>query len=156
MVPGESLLSALSDSRVAVYISNYTGELNATQTERLTETKRVLQNAGVAFIYGGYKKWFDFSSYDFQPDSDEELAARFNACFLHTCNRLHNGVLYACPHQYAGRNLGILSDCGDTVKLDGDDLIKALDEFKTRPFVDACKHCQMPFKAPVILAGEAL
>jgi organic radical activating enzyme len=156
VAPSEELLSVLKDRRVAVYISNYTGMLSDTQIGHIEQTRKLLSEAGVAFIYGSYKKWFDFSSFDFQQDDEKELSRRFKSCFLHNCNRLHDGVLYACAHHYAICNLGVSRDCKDAVhiqNLTDSELVKALEDFKIKPFVDACKYCQMPFKAPLILAG---
>jgi len=157
ILPSVELLEALKNPQVAVYISNYTGMLSDKQTELLAKTKQILTENAVSFIYGGYKKWFDFSSFEFRKESDEELSRRFNACFLHNCNRLHKGILYACPHHYAGVTLGIINDDENTVHINdlaGNELAEALNKFKKLPFVNACKYCRMPFDAPMILAGE--
>lgn len=156
VVPQAELTKALQNQRVSVYISNYTGFLTEMQEKAINETKQILTKNGVLFLYGGEKKWFDFSEYTFHNDSDDLLSKRFNSCFLHNCNRLHNGILYVCPHHYAGTNLGKLKE-SNTVhihKLSDDELVNALDNFKQMPFVEACRYCSMPDNAKVIMPAN--
>jgi hypothetical protein len=148
----------MTNPRVAVYISNYKGMLTNQQEWSLNKTKQALQDSNVAFIYGRYKKWFDLSSFDFQSDDENELTRRYVACIFRTCNRLHKGVLYNCAHHYVGERLGYFSTDRDTRSIHeftSEELAEALDVFKEKPFVDACRYCQMPFNAPMIIAGES-
>ena len=156
VLPNEDLLKTLSNPRVAVYISNYTGMMTDKMSRILSQTKESLTENKISFAYGGNKKWFEFSSYSYRDDSIEELSMRFNECFLHNCNRLHDGTLYVCPHHYAGTRLGIIPE-SNTVRiheLNDSELKKALDEFKQMTYTEACKFCDMPYNAPIIIPGN--
>lgn len=153
--PSNALLEALKNERASVYISNYTGFLTLEQEKKVQETKRILKDNGILHMHGGEKKWFDMSNYDYHDESIEALEKRYADCQTHNCNRLHNGVLYVCPHHFAGVNLGKFQE-SNTIhihELDDVALVDALDQFKEMKSADACKYCDMP-DAPLIRSGD--
>jgi organic radical activating enzyme len=157
IVPSKDLCNVLANKRVAVHISDYSHILTDEQKAKIERTKETLSQSKVPFVMGTGKKWFDFSSFDFRDDDETKLRERYNACFLHWCNRLCEGVLYVCPHHYAGTGLGYIDKQNDTVhihELDEDELVDAIDRFKTLEFSEACRHCKMPWDAPVIFGAE--
>jgi organic radical activating enzyme len=155
--PSDKLCEIFANERTAVHISDYSSVLTDVQKRRVELTKETLSKRGVSYALGAGKKWFDFSSFEYRDDDDTELSKSYSACFLHHCNRLCDGVLYVCPHHYAGVGLGYIDPCSDTVRiheLEEEELAEALDRFKTMDFAEACRYCKMPWDAPVIPGGE--
>ncbi len=156
IVPSDELCKVLSNGRVTVYLSNY----QASYPERFItiprQTAAKLEESGVQYFYGKKQDWKDFSSYDFQDDTSDELLIRYKDCFLHNCNRLMEGKLYVCPHQYAGIKLGKLSERNvvDIHNYTDEQLAEILGEFKNYSFIDACRYCTMPYKAKTVISGE--
>jgi hypothetical protein len=154
--PSDDLCEILANERIAVHVSDYSSVLTDTQKRKVDLTKETLSKHGVSYVLGVGKKWFDFSSFEYRDDGAAELSKRYGACFLHHCNRLCDGVLYVCPHHYAGVGLGHIDPRCDTVRiheLEDEELVKALDRFKTMDFAESCRYCKMPWDAPVILGG---
>ncbi len=93
-------------------------------------------------------------------ENKKSIKKIFEACPLHCCNRLFNGNLYRCPHQYAGVELGKLKklevESIEINKLDEKSLARALEAFENVEYIDACRYCTMPFDAPTVPAGLQL
>lgn len=158
VVPDEKLCNELSDERITVYLSNYQATLPGKFLEKIRQTQQKLDGHGVQYFFGKKQNWMDFSQYE-QVNTDAELKQAFADCFLHNCNRLQEGTLYVCAHQYAGIKLGKLGECGETVKIHNytdEELGMRLEEMKRWEAIDACKYCTMPYKAKTVLSGEQL
>ncbi|GHT01173.1 hypothetical protein AGMMS50276_28650 [Synergistales bacterium] len=154
--PSDELLVAMKSSKASVYVSNYTGFLTEAQSAQVKRTKKMLADNGILYMYGGEKKWFDMSNYESHNETQQELEHRYAECMTHNCNRLHDGILYVCPHHYAGTRLGKIPDA-NTVHIHefGDaELAVELDKFKQIPYSEACRYCDMPYNAPIVMAGD--
>lgn len=158
VVPGDELCEVLRNDRITVYLSNYQATLEENFIHKIEETEEKLKRFGVNYFFGKKQSWMDFSSYDLVK-SDNELNQSFEDCFLHNCNRLQDGILYVCPHQYAGIKLGKLKEAGETIHIyDYTDveLGEKLEELKQWKAIDACRYCTMPYRAKTVISGEQL
>jgi len=158
VLPSDSLCEVLKNERITVYISNYQATLSDKFLEAIAATDNKLKKYGVNSFFGKKQNWMDFSGYN-KVNEDYELEEVFEACFLHNCNRLQDGTLYVCAHQYAGIMLGKLEDNGEILKIhqySTEELSKELERFKAYKTIDACRYCTMPFKAETVMSGEQL
>jgi len=130
--PDAVLLRALKHPRIVVYVSNYSVSLPKKINDKIARTLDELQRSGIAFVRGSNANWYDFSSFDPVQDDEQRLHERYEACFLHTCNRLHRGRLYRCPHHFSGVMLGHLDDI-DVVDIHETGLAKKLEAFAAQP-----------------------
>ncbi|MDE6887466.1 MAG: radical SAM protein [Eubacterium sp.] len=158
VVPDDELCGVLKSQRITVYLSNYQISYPQQLKEKVGQTTGRLDAHGVLYFFGKKQSWMDFSSYELQCDKEEELKKKYPDCFLHNCNRLMEGELYVCPHQYAGIRLGKL-ERKDVIPIHAytdEGLAEALDTWKANAYIDACRYCSMPYNAPVVLSGEQL
>ena len=141
-------------------VSNYDQQADGRLLVNSHKTRAILKEQDVPYIFTRHLEWQDFTSFDLHHADDMKLPAVFNACMLRNCNRLYRGTLYRCPHQYAGIELGVLErraiECVDINARDSQGLAKAIEDFENVPFIDACRHCLMPFDAPTVAAGIQL
>jgi len=155
VLPKPNLCAVLADPRIVVYISNYSNVLPDKTTRRVTQTIATLEASGVSFVHGSNANWYDISSFEHLEEDDASVKNRYEKCFLHTCNRLHRGLLYRCPHHFSGVVLDKL-DSSDVVSIhEGSeaDLVARLEAFVAQPFATACRNCAMPFNATFITPG---
>lgn len=158
ILPKRALCDVLSNPRIVTYISNYSSVLPEQTNNKIARTVQELETHGVSFVHGSNANWYDISSFELIGDNEAGLTERFEKCFLHTCNRLHRGALYRCPHHFSGVVLDKLTS-DDVVRIhDGSeaDLVARLDAFAAQPFADACRYCPMPFNAPFTAPGLQL
>lgn len=158
VVPKDELCRALHNSRITVYLSNYQVSYPQRFKEKVDQTVSVLEACGIQYFFGKKQNWMDFSGYTLQCEDEEKLIRKYPDCFLHNCNRLMEGELYVCPHQYAGIKLGKL-DSENVIHIHeytDDKLAEQLEIFKKYPYIEACKYCTMPYDADVVLSGEQL
>lgn len=156
VAPSEELQQVLSDPKIVLYISNYTKALSEKHRKLVERTERILTDVGASFLYGYGKAWFDFSSFDLVCQDEAGLRKKFANCFLGRCHRLHEGLLYQCPHHYGGNVLGVIPGGQDVLPIhdfSDQSLANELDQFADRQYVDACKYCAMPFAAALVKPG---
>ena len=157
IVPSRELCKIIKDPRFMLQVSNYEKQAAGKLFENIFETRRILKEQNVKYIFTQNFEWQDFTSFELHNTDEEILKKVFRACPLHNCNRLFNGNLYRCPHQYAGVELGVLEkkevETININSLDEKSLAKALETFKNVKYIDACRYCSMPFDAPVVSAG---
>jgi organic radical activating enzyme len=160
VVPDDSLCIILKDPRIMLQVSNYEGQASGRILENIISTRKKLAEERVPYIFTPNLEWRDFSSFDLHNSEVDKLKKVFADCPLLNCHRLYKGVLYRCPHQYAGLQLGTLLkydvECIDINRYSRIDLAKALEVFENVDYIDACRYCTMPFDAPVVPAGEQL
>lgn len=161
VVPSDELCAALKNERITVYISNYQASLAENLIQKIKETEMKLERYGINYLFGRKQAWLDFSGFDLfsAEESEEELKQRFIDCQFHNCNRLHDGTLYICAHQYAGAAIGKLQEQGETIKIHEysvEELGKKLEEMKRMEFIDACRYCPLPYAAKKVPSGEQL
>ena len=160
VVPGEELCQIMKNPRFMLQISNYEKQATGKLLENINKTRQILKEQNIQYIFTQNFEWQDFSFFDLRNESKESIKKVFEACPLHCCNRLFNGNLYRCPHQYAGVELGKLKklevESIEINKLDEKSLARALEAFENIEYIDACRYCTMPFDAPTVPAGLQL
>ena len=159
VIPSDRLCEVLSDKKISVYLSNYQASLEPCLKERCDSTEKKLKEYGIQFFRGKKESWSDFRSFRFIEKTEEQLTQGFSDCFLHNCNRLYKGRLFVCPHQYAGLTLGELTTDNETINIHEYSKIELeakLVQFRSLRYIDACRHCKMPYNAEPALSGEQL
>jgi len=160
VVPGEDLCQIMKNPRFMLQISNYEKQATGKLLENINKTRQILKEQKIQYIFTQNFEWQDFSSFDLNNENKKSIKKIFEACPLHCCNRLFNGNLYRCPHQYAGVELGKLKklevESIEINKLDEKSLARALEAFENVEYIDACRYCTMPFDAPTVPAGLQL
>ena len=159
VVPDDKLCKALRDERVTVTISSYSANLTSAQAERVSATIANLSMHGVLHFYSQNITWFDCSSFAFVNDDEDALKKRFSRCVLANCQRVDNGVMYRCLHQYAGAVTGKLTIDDERFNIydyDERDLANKLDWFNRLDYISTCNYCALPFKAEVVPSGVQL
>ncbi len=157
VIPSDELCSVLGNSRITVYISNYQVSYPDKFKGEASQTANKLEQYEVPFFFGKKQNWMDFTTFELKEENEEKLSSKFNDCFLHNCNRLMDGKLYVCPHQYAGIQLGYLEEANiiDIYAYTDQQLAEELDKFKGWTYLQACRQCPMP-DAPIVLSGEQI
>ena len=156
VTPSPELCEVLAGPRVVMYVSNYVKSISEKHREKVVRTETVLNDIKASYVWGADISWYDISSFEDVGGDETTLRARYASCFLHTCNRLHMGSLYRCPHHYSGIALGKLTPRDDLVRIhdfSDDELPAVLDRFVTLGYADACRYCRMPFNAPFVPLG---
>lgn len=158
VIPSDELCKKLNNERVTVYLSNYQVSYPERFKDKVPQTVNKLEQWGIHYFFGKKQNWMDFSGYELQCEREDALINKFPDCFLHNCNRLMNGELFVCPHQYAGIKLGKLpkENVIDIYSYSDEQLAEELGKFKDMPYISACKYCSMPYNAPTVLSGEQL
>lgn len=157
VVPSPSLLSRLANPRIAVNLSDYGANISGKLAENFQRCQELFQEHGIAFRLLPNKLWFDLGAFEPLDLDEEALKISFANCAFTNCMTVSDGVLYRCPHQLAGIQLGKLpAPPGQTVDLDqleGERLVSALDHFLNLDFIDACKHCKLSCGAQEVPAA---
>lgn len=153
--PKPQLCEVLANPRIVAYISNYSSVLPMQANQKVAKTVAELEARGVSFVHGSNANWYDISTFEEVNDDEARLKERYEKCFLHTCNRLHRGQLYRCPHHFSGVVLDKLDE-NEVVSIhegSAEDLVARLEAFATQPYAEVCRKCPMPFNAPFITPG---
>jgi hypothetical protein len=158
VLPDDKLCTIMSNPRVMVHISNYINQWSKKQVNKLESLKNKLSQFDVNYFIVNNTDWLDISQFDDNELPDETLKIVFSKCFINYCHRLYKGILYRCPHQYAGIQLGKLNLINgqhiDIRSLDATSLIKALDDFEEIQVLDSCRHCNMSVGPKHVPAGR--
>lgn len=145
VVPSTELLRQLANPRIAVNLSDYGEHLSGKLKDNFERCRTLFDEHGIAYRLLENKLWFDLGT--FAPMNLDAAALRksFANCAFTHCISVSGGVMYRCPHQLAGIQLGRLSSPpGETVDIDHLDdhsLRKALDSLVELESIDACNHC---------------
>jgi len=160
VVPSDELCEIMKNPRFMLNVSNYEKTAKGKLLENIYKTQEKLMKYGIKYCYAENFEWLDFSDFALHNDNEEQLKKVFKNCFLLNCHRAYNGVLYRCPHQYAGIQLGELQklpvECIDIHSINGKKLAISLEEFESVEYIDACKYCTLPFDAKPVPPGEQL
>lgn len=115
---------------------------------------------GIRYIHTRDFEWLDFTSFNHHDATVEYLEEAFEKCFLKNCHRVYKGVLYRCPHQYAGYQTGALDiPEGEIVHIhepETEKLGTVLDDFESLKYIDACSKCELAFSPSPVPAGLQL
>jgi hypothetical protein len=156
VTPSDELCKILVNSRIVIYLSNYSRSLSEELAARVDRTMTKLDAYGAEYLYGYGKSWFNFSDFELHCTDEAELPKRYQACSLHSCHRLYNGKLFTCPHHYAGLTLGWLDNWDEVLcihEYSRDELVRKIDKYQEMRYADACRYCKMPFDAELETAG---
>ena len=159
VTPSDEISELMANERIEIYMSNYQAALTSPLLKKRKETIDKLTSHGASIMEGKKEDWLDYRSFERMDYSSEESERNFADCFLHNCNRLYNGTLYTCPHQYAGINLGAIRPVDGVVNIyeyTQEGLAMKLEEFRSLKTIDACMHCRLPYRAETALSGEQL
>lgn len=160
IVPNDEILRLLKNQRVVVHMSNYTAQAKGRLLENIYQTMKCLQDHGIPYLYSESREWADWGGFHDRGRAEEELAYNFSHCFCANCHRVFQGILYRCPHQYAGIRRGLMAYTeGEYIDLHSctaNELAEKLEAFEKLPFTDGCRRCDMPFDCPVVPAGVQL
>jgi len=154
--PQETLIEALCDERVTVTVSSYSNHLTEVQRSNIAATVSTLRSRGCQCFTNENKTWLDCSSFDFVDDDEATLTRRFANCLFANCQRLDQGTIYRCLHQYVGAVTGQLPNAPEAIQIhqySDEELARKLDHFNTLPYISTCSYCQLPFDAAVVPAG---
>lgn len=160
VVPDNEMIELLKNPRVVLNFSNYEGQVNGKLAENIQAFRKILNDENIRYIFSESKMWTDWGEFELRDRTDEQTAYNAAHCFCYNCHRAYNGILYRCPHQYAGIMKGkigyITGEYIDLNKISSDDLGTALEAFENLPFTEGCKRCDMPFDCPEIPAAIQL
>lgn len=157
VVPKPALAARLAHPRIAVNVSDYGAYVAGKLHENLDQCLAAFDKYGVAYRLLSNKFWFDLGQFEALDLDAQALRKSFSSCAFTNCMTISDGVLYRCPHQLAGIQLGRLSlPDGETVdidRLEGRDLAESLDRFVDLDYIDACRHCQLSTGAKEVPAA---
>lgn len=160
VVPSDELCKIMQNPRFMLNVSNYEKVATGKLAENIVKTKEKLAKYNIKYLYTTNFEWLDFSDFEVHKTDPEILKKGFKDCFISICHRIYKGKLYRCPHQYAGIQLGKLKEfpieCIDLHSLNEVELADALEKFEALKFINACRHCKLPYYAEPVPAGEQL
>lgn len=158
IVPTDELCQILKNPRIMIHISNYNEEWPDKLPNNIANVKRKFDEQGIRYIFLENSSWLDISQFEANGLSDEVLEIEFAKCFINHCHRLFNGILYRCPHQFAGIQMNKIQHvAGQSINihtLNSDELAEALEDFENLKFLDSCRHCSMPVGPLHVPAGK--
>jgi hypothetical protein len=158
IVPSDELCQILKNPRILIHISNYNDEWPQKLPNRMADIKSKFLEFGIKYMFIEHTNWLDISQFDANRLNDAKLEVEFAKCFINHCHRLYNGILYRCPHQFAGIQLNKLNlvegQCIDIHKLSSQELTDALEVFENVKFLESCRFCSMPVGPKEVPAGK--
>jgi organic radical activating enzyme len=159
VTPTPELMDQLKRDYIVVNLSNYSANLRAIQHEQIMKNKMIFQENGMHFFETKNFSWSDTNSFDFVDDDESMLAKRFNDCALKDCHRLVDGKMFRCGHHYAGyatEKLELDDSVIDIRSCPKNMLPDSLNHFLSLPYINACRRCELPYKAKLVSSGEQL
>jgi len=162
VVPGDRLMEVLKDRRLVVVISNYMDTVTGKLADHLKITRKKLEDENIPYIFSFAQTWLDFpTKFEYVGEKEGRLEKDFEDCYLAECKRLYNGLLFRCPHHYAGVQMGKFDGLKDET-LDiwsyesVSELSEGLYEFLSVPYLEACKYCTLPYYAEEVPAAKQI
>lgn len=160
VVPSDELCRIMKNSRFMLQVSNYEQSTTGKLLENIFKTRAKLAEEGINYVHTPDFEWLDFTSFEHHEASQEYLEEAFDNCFLKNCHRVYQGILYRCPHQYAGHHTGDLEVPGDEMveihTMGTDELSNSLRDFEHLKYIEACSKCELAFNPTVVPAGLQL
>lgn len=157
VVPDDELCQLLKNDRIIINFSDYTEAVDGRLLENIYKTHEKLQQHGIRYIRSYARTWQTFS-FEMNGKDEKELEKSLACCSCAECQRLHNGILYRCHHQYAGMNLEkIPVNEDDIIRIydyDDEGLRERCDYFEDKKHILACKYCNWPFDAESVPAAQ--
>ena len=157
VLPDDELCRLMKNPRVMLSLSSYWMNLGDRHRLKVENTKNKLEQQGIRYVIGENKSWFDFSSFELNLKKKTNPEKIFSQCFIRLCHRLHDGILYPCPHAYSGAITGAApmfeGDCVNIRETPEEELPAALDRFERLTSYKICDYCSLPFDAKEVSAG---
>lgn len=160
IIPSDSLCEIMRNPRFMLQVSNYEYSTTGKLLDNILKTREKLDRMGIRYIHTRDFEWLDFTNFNHHDASVEYLEDAFEKCFLKNCHRVYKGVLYRCPHQYAGHQTGAIEvPEGELVHIHapGDEMLgTVLENFENLTYIDACSKCELAFSPKPVPAGLQL
>lgn len=162
VIPSDKLIGVLKNKRLVVVISNYMDTITGKLADNLKATRKRLEDENIPYIFSFAQTWLDFpTKFEYVGKKEGRLEKDFEDCYLAECKRLYNGLLFRCPHHYAGVQMGKLDGLKeeflDIWSYDSvSELSEGLYEFLSVPYLEACKYCTLPYYAEEVPAAKQL
>lgn len=160
VTPDEELLEILKSPRIIVQVSDYYEFVDDSMKKKIGRTKEIIVREGIQHKFIANSSWMDMNGFEDLNKSPEAIQACLRSCVLSNCHRLFQGILYKCPHQYAGvqqRKLKLLE--GEYVEIhrfSDEQLAKELAALKKIEYLDACGHCSIIDGPEEVPPGEQM
>lgn len=160
VVPDEELIEILKSPRIIVQVSDYYEFVDEAKKRNIDLTKEIIVKEGIWHKFIANSSWMDMNCFEDLYKSPEEVGECLGGCTLSNCHRLFQGVLYKCPHQYAGvqqKKLELLpGEYVDIHSFDNQQLAKELEALKKIDYLDACRHCSIIEEPLIVPPGEQM
>ena len=160
IVPDEELIEILKSPRIIVQVSDYYDFVDENRKKHIDAVKKIFIEEGIQHKFIANSSWMDMNCFEALNKNQEEIKKCLRECTLANCHRLFQGMLYKCPHQYAGVQQGKLKlQRGEYVDIHnfGDkELAKELETLKKIEYLDACRHCSIIEEPIIVPPGEQL
>ncbi|MCR4924719.1 MAG: radical SAM protein [Clostridiales bacterium] len=160
VVPKEDMRELLKNPRVVLTFSNYMGQVDGKLADNITQLREMLKADNIDYVFSESKMWTDWGDFHDRGRSDEETERNAANCFCYNCHRAFNGILYRCPHQYAGIIQGFMEykegEYIDLEKTPPEKMGEALEAFENLKYTEGCKRCDMPYDCPEVPAAIQL
>lgn len=148
VIPDGSVLSALSDRRVSVTISDY-GDISRNKKKLVEELERYGVKYRIVWESGD-EQWFKCSGMSGRGRTDAELRHQFLQCTM-TCRTILNGKLHWCPRSAHGTDLSFVAqrkeDYVDLLEqgISNQEMKKRIHNFlrEEKDYIMACDHCDL-------------
>ncbi len=150
VMPSQEIINQLTRERVVVNFSAYKKTVSNKLQEIIARVKNILDDNKVDLtVYNpDARSWFDGNFFSHRGASEVQLENYYQECFMGGCRRVFEGVLYLCPHQYTGRQLGLLKEIqGEQVFLNSSNLRQELIDIQRLRAPSTCQYCNLPFNA---------
>lgn len=147
VVPDEELIEILKSPRIIVQVSDYYEFVDDNRKKKIDTAKEIIVREGIQHKFIANSSWMDMNCFEKLDKSPEAVQECLRSCALANCHRLFQGILYKCPHQYAGVQQGKLKLLeGEYVEIhrfSDEQLAKELAALKKIEYLDACEHCSI-------------
>lgn len=144
IIPADSILQLIANSKIVVQISDY--RLPTTKTQQLIEE---FKKFGVKYIYFKDQTWKDFGEVALRGSN------RFDDCGMKRCSSFYEGKIYLCSRAAIMTKSGYIPDDGISVYLPKNQLRRQLKKMYGGKLSIACDYCDGDTKyANSISAGE--
>lgn len=160
IVPDEELIEILKSPRIIVQVSDYYEFVDDNKKKNIDITKEIIIKEGIQHKFIANSSWMDMNCFEELDKNQEEVKECLQGCTLANCHRLFQGVLYKCPHQYAGvqqEKLKLLKgEYVDIHSFEDEQLAKELEDLKEIECLDACGHCSIIEEPLIVPPGEQM
>lgn len=160
IVPDEELIEILKSPRIIIQVSDYYEFVNDETKKKIDKTKEIILREGIQHKFIANSSWMDMNDFSDFNKNEKTVEDCLKACVLANCHRLFDGILYKCPHQYAGvqqKKLDLIEgEYVDIHSYSDEELAVELGRMKDITYLDACRHCSIIENAVIVPPGEQM